>query len=286
MRRMRLGRTNLNVSPVVYGGIIHMGETQQTANDEVREAVEAGINYFDVAPTYGDAEALLGPALQPFRQEVYLACKTAEREARAAKEQLLNSLKALRTSYFDVYQLHALSTQEDLEKAFGPGGAMETILWARKEGLIRNVGFSAHNEDVALQACSLYDFDTILYPMNWAMGLTVGWGDRIAENAKQADRGLICMKTLVHRLWREGEERVYPKSWCKPLFGDERLMVCAMKYGFYKGGATLVPPGNIEHFRFMLEHVDECLDNPLTPQELELLRTEAEKVRGELIFNV
>lgn len=285
MKRMRLGKTNIQVSPVVFGGIINTNETQEDANRYVDMAIDRGVNYFDVAPSYGNAESRLAPALEPHRQNVYLACKTTKRDAVGAKKELLDSLRTLKTDHFDVYQLHSLTTQNDLNQAFAPGGAMDTVLWAKQEGLIRNIGFSAHNEDVALKACDLYDFDTVLFPMNWAMGLTNGWGDRISQKAKESDIGLLCMKTLVLRKWLDGEEKTFPKSWCKPIWDNEKLGVCAMKYGLYKGGATLVPPGNIHHFKFMLEHIDECLNNPLTEAELTYLRSEAVKVQDQLIFS-
>ena len=79
MRKMRLGRTDLLISPVVFGGIINTDETQEDANSYVSLAVDAGVNYFDVAPSYGNAEVRLAPALKPYRQGVFLACKTTRR---------------------------------------------------------------------------------------------------------------------------------------------------------------------------------------------------------------
>lgn len=286
MRKKVLGRTGYQISPVVYGAIINMSETPEEAARQVAHAISRDVNYFDVAPSYGDAQQLLGPALAPYRKDVYLACKTGERTKEGARRELLESLKAMQTEYFDVYQLHAVTTQEDLDTIFGPDGAMETLLWAKKEGLIRQVGMSTQHEDNALKAMDLYDFDTILFPMNWAMGLATGWGNRIAERVKQTGAGLLAMKTMVSRMWLPGEEKVYPKSWCRPIFDNDRLAIAGMKYGLAKGAATLVPPGNLEHFDFMLDHIDECLDNPLTEDDLDFLLKETEKVRDNLIFQV
>ncbi len=284
MRTFKLGRTGLEVTPVVYGAIIHMNETQEKANALVAAAIDRGINYFDVAPSYQDAEVLLGPALEPYRRSVHLACKTTERTAEGARRELLASLENLRTDYFDVYQFHALTTAQDLATIFGPGGAMETFQWAKKEGLIRNIGFSAHSEKMALQAMDLYDFDTVLFPMYWAMGLNTGWGDRTAARIQETGAGLLAMKTLILRSWLPDEEKTYPKSWCKPISGDEQLAIAAMKYGLAKGAATLVPPGNSEHFQFMLDHIDECLDHPLNEADLAMLRARAEQVKDYPIF--
>jgi aryl-alcohol dehydrogenase-like predicted oxidoreductase len=120
MRTFKLGRTGLEVTPVVYGAIIHMNENQEAANSLVATAVDRGINYFDVAPSYQDAEVLLGPALEPYRSKVHLACKTGERTAEGSRRELLTSLKNLRTDHFDVYQFHALTTKQDLETVFAP----------------------------------------------------------------------------------------------------------------------------------------------------------------------
>lgn len=279
-----LGKTGIRASAVVFGGIINMDETQAQANRFVSQAVEAGVNYFDVAPSYGNAEERLGPALAPYRKDVFLACKTGKRDAQGAREELEASLGRLGVDFFDVYQLHSLTTREDVEQAFGPGGAMETLLRAKEEGRIRNIGFSAHDEDVALQALALYDFDTVLFPLNWALGLNRGWGDRICEAVRQRGVGLLGMKALVRRQWREGEERPYPKSWCRPIWGDEALGVAAMKYAVAKGSHTLVPPGNQEHFAFMVEHVNQAFTQPMTQEEWALLRREAREVEGEMIF--
>lgn len=284
MELQRFGRTGMMISPVIFGGIINMNETLEIAQNYVDYAIDAGINYFDVAPTYGDAQSRLGPALKKYRSDVYLACKTTERGAVGAKKELLHSLELLETDHFDVYQMHALTTQEEIDQTFGPGGAFEVFQWAKKEGLIRNIGFSAHSEEIALKACQLYDFDTVLFPMNWALGVETGWGDRIAEEVKRTDKGLLSMKTMVDRMWRDNEPKVYPKSWCRPIFDNDRLAIAGMKYGLYKGGASLVPPGNFEHFLFMLKHIDECLANPLTDKDLAYLKEEAARIKDELIF--
>ena len=279
-----LGHTGINVSAVVFGGIINRDETQGDANGNVAEAVAAGINYFDVAPSYGNSQERLGPALAPYRADVHLACKTMARDAKGAKAEMEESLRLLQTDYFDVYQLHALSTDADLDEAFGPGGAMETLVRAKQAGIIRHVGFSAHNEDVALRALTLYPFETVLFPMNWALGINRGWGDRLSALVQERGIGLLALKTLVRRKWREGEERVYPKSWCQPIYGNEALGLAAMKYAVLKGANTLVPPGDTEHLGFMLNNIGRAYSEPLTEEERALLHSEAILVQDELIF--
>ena len=279
-----LGRTGFKVSAVTFGGMINREISIEDSKRFVAEAVDIGVNYIDVAPSYGDAEVILSPALEPYRDKFYLACKTYERTAEGSKRELLNSLKVLKTDYFDVYQFHAINQPYYVDEIFGEGGAIETMLWAKREGLIRNIGFSTHNEDAAVKAMDTFDFDTVLFPMNWAMGVQMGWGDRISERVKTTGAGLLAMKTLIHRRWRDGERRdIFPKSWCKPVY-EEPLGVAGMKYGLYKGANTLIPPGDFTHFKFMVNHIDECIENPLTAAEWDLMRREAELVKDDLLF--
>lgn len=288
MRRQRLGRTELKVSPIVYGAVINTGESIDNTKAYVSEAIDRGVNYFDVAPSYGDAQKLLGPAIEPYRNEIVLACKTTERSCQGAQAELLESLNALHTDYFDIYQIHSLSSMEDVDAIFAPNGAMEAFVRAKRDGLIRNIGMSVHNEEAALRALELYDFDTIMFPLNWSLGINSGWGDRIAKKVQETDKGFIAIKSISHRTWREGEERRYPKSWCRPFStdGDDvPYALAGMKYALSKGAHTLVPPGDIEHFRFMLDLIDKALNEPMSGEELELLRAEAEKVKDEMIFN-
>ena len=207
MQKQRLGRTELMVSPVVYGSMIHSGESLATTREYIEEALDRGVNYFDVAPTYGDSQSLMGPALAPYREDVVLACKTTERECDAAQAELFTSLNALHTDYFDLYQIHALNSVEDVEAIFGAKGCMEGFVRAKQDGIIRNIGITVHSEEAALRALKLFDFDTIMFPFNWALGVLHEWGDRLAQVAKEKDLGVIAIKSLAHRNWRDEETR-------------------------------------------------------------------------------
>jgi aryl-alcohol dehydrogenase-like predicted oxidoreductase len=129
MQKRELGGTGEYLSIVGFGGIVVANEHQEDANRYVAEAVEErGINYFDVAPTYGNAEERLGPALEAYRDSVFLACKTGKRDADGAEEELQQSLKRLRTDHFELYQFHGVRKMEEVNTIMGPGGALETFL--------------------------------------------------------------------------------------------------------------------------------------------------------------
>lgn len=298
MRYQKLGRTGFEVSAVSYGGVVSSqhfdkavipGDGQGMSDHFVAWAVEHGVNYFDVAPGYGDAQMLMGNSLRPYRENVFLACKTALRDRAGAERDMAESLRLLHTDWFDVYQLHGLVTMAELETVFAPGGAMELLRDMREKGIARRIGVTVHNEAVALKALELYDFDTVLFPFNWHMHMAHGMGEALRNAARQKGMGLLCMKSMIERAWDDDERYAskYPKSWCKPIDIDEEpeLLLAAVKYALSLGVDTLIPPGNFEHFRFAVDHIEEALDNPLSESERDLLSARLPLVRHLPFFD-
>lgn len=246
--RRPLGSTGESLSVIGFGGIVVRDSEQPAADKAVRDAIEAGVNYFDVAPRYGDAEIKLGPALEPFRKNVFLSCKTYERDAAGAEEQLHESLRRARTDWFDLYQLHFLNTKDDIDRAFGPGGAMETLVKAKKEGLARFLGFSAHSVEAALAAMDLYDFDTVMFPLTYASWYKDNFGPQVVEKALEKKMGIISLKGGVHGQRQRGSERQFPKEWYDAMKTEDDL-----KMGYYFALSlpvtTAIPPGEEELFR-------------------------------------
>ena len=158
------------------------------------EAVDRGINYFDVAPSYGNAQERLGPALAPYRKNCFLACKTEGRMKDDSRKQLEESLRLLKTDHVDLYQFHALTKMTDLDKVLGPGGAIETMEAAKKEGKIRYIGFSVHSAETALAAMDRYNFDTILFPVNFVLFSQANFGPQILKRAQEKGMGILALK--------------------------------------------------------------------------------------------
>ncbi|MBQ9306497.1 MAG: aldo/keto reductase [Clostridia bacterium] len=289
MQYRALGKTGINVSAVVYGGIVSTDEVQADSDRHVEWAISQGINYFDVAPTYGDAQLKLGNSLIPYRDKIYLACKTEARTAKEARVLFEESRRLLHTDYFDNYQMHALSKMSDIETAFGPGGIMELMAELKEKGLIRHIGITAHSEEVALEAIRRFDFDTVLFPFNWMMHMKHGMGARLLVAAKEKGMGVLSMKSFVERRWDSDAERYasrYPKSWCKPIDVEEAdFALAAMKYALSLGVDTLVPPGNFESFSFNVEHIEECLAHPYSEQDEALLREKLAVFAGKEFFD-
>ena len=286
-----LGRTGYRISAVAYGGIVSMNDGQENSDRYVSWAVEQGVNYFDVAPSYGDAQEKLGNSLIPYRKNVFLACKTGQRMRKEAEEEMKASLAMLHTDAFDVYQLHGISSTEEVDRAFGPGGVMELMREMKEKGIARKIGITAHSEEAALKAIGLYPFDTVLFPFNWHMMTAHGMGKRLIAEAKRRGMGVLCMKSMIERAWTDDGERrdsKYPKSWCKPFDTETQpeLLAAAVKFAYSLGVDTIIPPGNYDHFSFAVARHAEILAEPFGEADRRLLEDHLETVKDRPFFAV
>lgn len=273
-----LGKTGFKVYPIAFAGIVVMKVSAEQASMEVENAIRAGVNYFDVAPTYGDAQQMLGPALEPYRKDVYLACKTTKRDAEGAREELEKSLSDLRTDHLDVYQLHAIKdVEKDVKAVFAKGGAMETFIQAKKDGKIRNIGFSAHSPEAALTAMEMYDFDTIMYPISFVTHYTSMFEDEVVKTAKDKNMGIIAIKPMAKQKWPDKELRKqYPKCWYQPI-DDPELAKLSFGWTFGAGADIALPPGQNELFNLALKLAPEIPDQ-LSDMQVEKLKNIAQKI--------
>jgi len=245
MENRRYGKTSEYLSVVGFGGIIVMNEDPSSASRIVSQAVDRGINYFDIAPAYGNAEEILGPALEPYRGSVFLACKTAKRTKKEAATELQKSLRRLRTDHFDLYQLHSVSALEEVDQILSEGGAIETLLEAREQGIVKYLGFSAHSEEAAIALLDRFEFDSILFPFNWVCWHQSRFGPRVLEKAQKKGLGILALKTLAKRRWKEGEERKWPKCWYAPVEGPEEASL-ALRFTLSLPITAVVSPSHAE----------------------------------------
>ena len=272
--RRRLGKTGERLSIIGLGGIVLMGNDQQNANRIVAEAVERGINYFDVAPSYGggEAEEKMGPALEPYRKRVFLACKTGVRDKAGAAQELQTSLTRLRTDHVDLYQMHALTTKEDVEKALGPGGAIEAFREARQKHMVRFLGFSAHSVEAALLAMDRFEFDTILFPINWVCYSQGNFGPQVLDRARSKGMGCLALKSMARTSWPEGATHDYPKCWYQPE-SDPRDAGLALRFTLSQPITAAIPPGDERLFRLALSVAERF--KTVTDEERKLLESKA-----------
>jgi len=270
--RRRYGKTDVNLSVIGFGGIVVRDTEQKEANRIVAEAYERGVNYFDVAPSYGDAEIKLGPALKPYRKKAFLSCKTACRDYPSAKEEFEQSLKTMETDYFDLYQLHAITNvQRDVEPAFADDGVMKLLLEEKKQGRIRYLGFSAHSPVTALEALNRYDFDSVMFPVNFAEYLKGNFSPEVIEYAHTHDIAILALKMLARQRVSQEDpiRKQYPKCWYQPITEtDEAKLSMAFTLG-QPAVTSAIPPGDERLFKLALDLLPDL--KPVTEEQVEKL---------------
>ncbi len=273
IERRSLGKTGRKLSVLGFGGFMLNKTSAETAQALVAEAIAAGVNYFDVAPTYGNAEELLGPALEPYRKEVFLACKTTERTQAGAAAELDRSLKRLRTDHFDVYQLHAVTTDKDVEAIFRDDGAIHAFESARKAGKIRLIGFSAHSVEAATALLDRYAFDTILFPVNYGTWHAGNFGPQVLDKAQAKGVGILALKAMAKRPWPSDANRSdYPNCWYQP-FTDPEEALMGLRFTLSHPVTAAVSPADPKCFRMALQLAPKF--QPLTAEEVSKMKEKA-----------
>jgi aryl-alcohol dehydrogenase-like predicted oxidoreductase len=272
------GKNGVELSVLGFGAIIIMDEEQTLGHRIVGEAVERGINYFDVAPSYGDgaAQAALGPALEPYRKDVFLACKTGRRDRAGAEAELKESLEVMRTDYFDLYQLHAItSVEQDVDAVFEKNGLMDMLIEAKASGKVRHLGFSAHSEEAALAALDRYDFDSVLIAVNFATWHKNEYPWSVMDAAKEKGASILALKSMAKQHWTDGHplRETYTKPWYEPL-ADPEMMELALRWTLSQPVTAAIPPGEIPLWQEALEIAARF--EPITEDEEEKLRTYAQ----------
>jgi aryl-alcohol dehydrogenase-like predicted oxidoreductase len=266
------GATGESLSIIGIGGVTVVGHDAAASIRLFDEALDAGVNYADVAPSYGvdqETEKRFGDALVGRRNRVFLACKTGERGATGAKVELERSLRHLKTDCIDLYQLHAITSVEEVERAFAPDGAMATILQAQQDGKVRHIGFSAHSVDAALRALELYPFVSALFPVNFVTTYTGHFGPQIVDACIANGAARLALKAMAMTHWKEGEHRDFPNCWYSPI-SDERLSELALRWTLSQDVTAAVPPGDPVLFRRALTYAQRFTE--ISNDEVEELK--------------
>lgn len=200
--RRRFGKTGVDVSIIGQAG----GRLPMISRDEAKKVVlrayELGLNYFDNARLYGNgtSEEIYGEVLQPYRKQLFLTTKSATYTKQGALEDLHKSLKALRTDYLDLWQIHQVSEMKEVEQIFAPGGSIEAAVQAKKEGKCRFIGFTGHRDPaVHLEMLKRFqDYDTILMPLHPADTHYMSFEKQVLPVAMQRGMGIQGMKSTAN----------------------------------------------------------------------------------------
>jgi predicted aldo/keto reductase-like oxidoreductase len=193
-----LGRTGYSATILGLGGegVLRTFDREREAQAVIEAALDEGINYFETARAYSGSEAYLGPNLKGRRDKIFLTSKSHGRSFKEAMAHLTITLKNLDTDYLDLWQVHDIRTMDEMEALGAPGGALEAFHHARDRGWVRFIGITGHHDpDVLRKALEMYEFDTILLPVNPAEPHHASFLP-LAQEAMDKGLGVIAMKTL------------------------------------------------------------------------------------------
>jgi aryl-alcohol dehydrogenase-like predicted oxidoreductase len=258
METRRLGRLEHRSSVLIYGAAALGEVSQDVADRSIQEALDGGINHFDVAASYGEAELRLGPWMPEIRDRILLATKTGERDREAAWAQINASLERLRTDRVDLLQLHAVGDLGELDRATGDGGALQAAVRAQEEGLVGAVGITGHGHEAPathLEALRRYPFATVLTPLN-----PVLWRDpsyradyeALVAAVRRQDAGFMTIKTVSRRNWPEATEHGYT-TWYEP-YDTQAKITAAVSWVLAHEEVTGIPTaGDVRLLGMLLE---------------------------------
>lgn len=221
METRRFGRTGHMSTVAIFGAAAFWEISQEDADRVMEQVIAAGINHIDVAPGYNQAEMRIGPWMPRERGRFFLGCKTGERTREGAWKQMHESLERLQTDSFDLHQFHAVTTMDELDTITGKGGALEAFVQARDEGLTRFIGITGHGVDaprIYLEALRRFDFDSILFPLNFVQMRNPEYrkyAEELIATCKAKDVGTMVIKTITKAPW--GDRPHTANTWYEPF---------------------------------------------------------------------
>ncbi|MCU4802668.1 aldo/keto reductase [Halobacteria archaeon HArc-gm2] len=226
METRPLGETGHDSTVMTFGTIALNWLEQEGANQMVELVLDHGVNHFDVAPTYGDAELKLGPKLRQYRDDIFLGCKTQERGYEGTKRKMEASLDRLGVDTIDLYQVHGLEYEEELDRITADDGALEAMREAKADGVIDHIGLTSHgNPQLILDAIDrIDDLETLMFPLN---PVVAGKDDEdhdyqaVLDRANEEGIGTLVIKAFAKGPWPSTDdlpERDRPyANWYEPV---------------------------------------------------------------------
>ena len=258
MEKRRLGRLEHRSSVLIYGAAALGDVTQDVADRSIQQALEGGINHFDVAADYGDAELRLGPWMRQIRDQIFLATKTGRRDQESAWVEINSSLERLQTDRLDLLQLHAIGDLHELDLATRQDGSLQAAIRAQEAGMVNAVGITGHGHQAPsthLEALRRYPFATVMTPLNpvlWRGESYRADYEALVEEVRQQDAGLMTIKTVSRRNWPDGAAQRYA-TWYEPYDAQDRI-TAAVSWVLSHDEVTGIPTaGDVSLLGMLLE---------------------------------
>lgn len=216
------GRTGHMSSRILLGAAAFSEATQAESDAAIELALSFGVNHFDVAASYGEAELRVGSWISRHGRPSFLATKTGERTAEKAREEIHRSLERLRVDHVDLIQLHNLVNPLEWETALGAGGALEAAIEAREQGLVRFIGVTGHGltaPAMHTKALERFNFDSVLLPFSYLMAQNEQYLSgflNLMHICQTRNVAMQTIKSIVHKPWedRAAQNR---NTWYRPL---------------------------------------------------------------------
>lgn len=272
MQTRIFGRTGHASTVAIFGGAVLGKLDQGTADLVVRQFIDAGVNHIDIAPSYGNAEALIGPWMPQIRDQVFLGCKTGKRTKETATEEMHQSLKRLRVDSFDLYQSHAVTSISELDLVTRAGGALEAMIEAKQAGLTRFIGITGHGYDapaVFLEALRRYDYDSILFPINFVQYADPTYrqnAEALIAECRKRNVGTMIIKSVCKAPWGERNRAFH--TWYEP-FNDMEMIQPSVNFVLSQDITGLCTAGDYRVLPKMLQACENF--TPMSSAEQEAL---------------
>jgi aryl-alcohol dehydrogenase-like predicted oxidoreductase len=286
MKKRKFGRTGHLTTIAIFGSAALYEGTPEMTDKAMGYILDAGVNHIDIAPGYGKAEDLMGPWIEKTRDKFFLGCKTQLRTKVEAAAELRLSLEKLRTDKFDLHQLHAVTSFEELDEVTSKGGALEAIIEAKEEGLTDTIGITGHGNQapmVFLEALRRYDFDSVLFPINFVQFRNPEYKEKALELLKvchEKDVGVMIIKAVAARPW--GDRKHTYACWYEP-FDSPEIIQKSVDFTLSQTGVTgLCTTGDIHILPMFLDACENF--SPMDQDSQNNLITSVTELEGKSIF--
>lgn len=275
IERRLFGRSGHLSSRVVFGSAGIGAVDQQTADRLLPLLDEYGVNHLDTAASYGDAELRLAPWLRGRREDFFVATKTEERTGERARRSLERSLSRLGVDRVDLIQLHDLVEEDEWEVAHGRGGALEAMIKARDEGLVRFIGVTGHGLRIArmhLRSLRRFPYDSVLFPYNFLLLRDPSYRAEVETLLAVCEEQVVAVQTIksiARRRWADptSPEAQAGHSWYEPL-RDPQAIGRAVHYVLARPALFLDSSAEFEVLQAVLQAADRPRE---APSDAELL---------------
>jgi aryl-alcohol dehydrogenase-like predicted oxidoreductase len=262
METRRFGRSGHLSTVAIFGAAAFYQVEQPIADLAMQTVIEYGVNHIDVAPSYGIAEERLAPWMAKERQRFFLGCKTTERTRSGAAAELQHSLQRLGVEYFDLYQIHAVTNLGELDQVTRPGGALEAIIAARQAGLTRYIGITGHGAQtpqIFIEALRRFDFDSVLFPVNFVQFSNPEYrqaADELLRQCRARDVAVMAIKSIAMRPW--GEQLRANTTWYQPFIDPEAIQT-AVNFALSQDVSGVCTAGDVNLLPLVLQACDRFM---------------------------